>query len=323
MTLNIDHRPTEFDGLWGNAATLSSLKSVFVEREHDYPKAVLLHGPKGCGKTTIARIIADILLGKPYQKAGQNFSQIDGGDVKADTVRQIKQMVRFKPIKAKRRIWLIDEAHMIGQGGDTEKNIPQNNMLTLLEEPPKHVCFILCTTDPARLVATIRSRCHEFEVSYLNRKDMSGLLKEVLGKENVDWVSDEVLGEVFEASDGCPRDALKILDQVVDLDPEKMIDSVQAFGTQEKNIIDLGKAVLSGQSWDRVRKIIKEMDLSNPEQARRAMLSWMMKETMAGRNVELCAGIYDCFKDPTYSTGKPGFVFACHQAVVFVDDMKF
>ena len=309
MTLSRDYRPTEIDQLWGNRAMIASFKSVYFEREHDYPHAVMLCGPKGCGKTTIARIIANIL-----ESYGSDLVEIDGGTVNAEMVRQVKQQIRYKPMVSKSRVWIIDEAHMIGQGGGSEKNIPQNNMLKTLEEPPAHAFFILCTTDPARLLGTIHSRCHIFEVSYLSRGDMLGLLKETLEKENME-IDEEVLKEISDASEGCPRDALKIMDQIIDMDPKEMIDAVQRFGLDEKNIVDLGKALFGKQSWDRVRKIVAGIDLSNPESARRAIIGWMAKEIMKGDNPD-AALIYDCFREPLYATGKPGFVFACYQAVI-------
>ena len=314
MPLHIDYRPKSFEEIYGNYATITSLQSVY-SREQDYPHAVLLQGSKGCGKTTISRIIVEKLGCK-----GSDLVQIDGGDVKADVVRQIKEQSRYKPIMSKRRVWIIEEAHMIGVGGGSEKNIPQNNFLTLLEEPPKHVYFILCTTDPQRLVETIRSRCHTFEVGNLNKKDCLALLNDILKKEEINDVPPIILEKIFEASEGCPRDALKILDQIIDMPADQMESGIQSFFYGESQVKQLIDALMRKESWNRLRLIIKNLDLSNPENARRAVIGYMSSVILGGDNAT-AALIYDAFKESrTYTNGKAGFVFQCYEACVNLND---
>lgn len=314
MPLNTDYRPKSFDEMLGNKAAILSLRSIY-ERESDWPHSVLIQGPKGCGKSTLGRIISTILLGKSYEKAGNDFVQVDGGDVDAEFVRRIKDQVKFKPMGAKCRIWLFEEAHMIGRGA-TEKNIPQNNLLTLLEEPPNHVYFILCTTDPQRLVSTIRSRCHIFEVQYLKDFEIVDLLSYVLEKENITDISNEILKKIAIASEGCPRDSLKILDQIIDMSSEEeMQEAINSFNYNQKQVSDLCKALLGRQSWNRVREIIKNMDLSNPEQSRRAVLGWMGGKLLKGDD-PTAAIIYDSFEKPLYDVGKSGFIIAAYKALL-------
>ena len=313
MPLNTDYRPQSFDELIGNKSTIASLKAIY-ERKSDWPHAVLLQGPKGCGKTTIARIIVGLL-----DCHGHDFIQIDGGDVKAETVRDIKEQARYKPLISKNRVWLIDESHMIGQGGGSEKNIPQNNMLTLLEEPPEHAYFILCTTDPQRLLPTIRSRCHTFEVQYLSERDIIALLKRVLTNEKVD-VAESTLKKIAEASDGCPRDALKILDQIIDMEPAEMENGIESFAYSEKQAIDLYNLIHKQKSWKEVAAVLAQMDLSNPEGPRRGIIGLAAANVMRGEDL-IAAMIYDCFKQPFYSNGKAGFIFAAFQATKEVSDM--
>ena len=150
MSLHLDYRPKSFDEIIGNEGVVGSLKSIFG-RENDFPHVILFQGPRGCGKTSLARIVANTLLTKPYDKCLGDFWQMDGGDVNAERVVKIKESIRFKPQFAKCRLYLIDEAHMIGQGGDSNKNVPQNNMLTILEEAPEHVYFIFTTTSPSSI----------------------------------------------------------------------------------------------------------------------------------------------------------------------------
>ena len=319
MPLNLDYRPKSFDSIVGNKSTVASLKAIF-DRERDWPHAVLLQGPKGCGKTTAGRIIANFLLGKSYDKAAGDFYQMDGGDVNADAVRSIKQQVSFRPLTSKARVWLIEEAHMIGQGGDSEKNIPQNNMLTTVENAPSHVYFILCTTNPKRLLETIRSRCHTFEFQYLDEKDTVFLLEDVLKKEKVE-VRVEILKKIAGASLGCPRDALRILDQVIDMESGKMEEAIASFSYAEKQVVDLYNALMKKQDWKRLSAVLEKMDLSNPESARRGIMG------LAGFNLmrsgdRIAVFIFDAFKESFYDTGKVGFQMATYRAMVELEDIE-
>ena len=321
MPLNLDYRPQSFDGLFGNVSTIASLKSIYEDRGSDFPRAVLLQGARGSGKTTTARIIANILLGKPYKKCSMDFTQIDGANIKVETVRQIKNLAGHRPMNAKTRVWIFEEAHTCGQGGASEKNQPQNNLLTLLEEPPGKSYFILCTTDPQRLLGTIRSRCHTFEMKYLRRNEMLDLLKDVLAKEDISDIPEETLKKVHEASDGCPRDALKILDQIIDMDPKEMEGAISSFFYGEKSTADLCKALQSGQSWNKVRLMLNQMDLSNPETIRKGITTWMANSLLK-EDDPVSAIIYDNFEKPFYDNGKPGFIVAVYKALIDVNDVK-
>jgi DNA polymerase-3 subunit gamma/tau len=320
MPLNTDYRPKSFDEMLGNKSTIASLKAIY-NRESDWPHAVLLQGPKGCGKTTIAKIIVGLLGCRD-----NDFVQIDGGDVKAETVRDLKEQSLYRPLVSKNRVWLIDEAHMIGQGGGTEKNIPQNNMLTLLEESPEHAYFILCTTDPRRLVETIRSRCHTFEVQYLTGREMMVLLQNVLKEEKTD-VSMEVLRKIADVSDGCPRDALKILDQVIDMEPGEMEEGVISFAYSDKQVLDLYNGLMKKDSWKRLSSVLAKIDLSNPETPRRAIIGLASAIMMRGEENVRAALVYEAFKEPFYDNGKAGFVFSVYHALVDLcgldDDVPF
>jgi DNA polymerase-3 subunit gamma/tau len=114
MPLNTDYRPKKFADLLGNESTIKKLEAIY-DRESDWPHAVLLKGPRGCGKTTIARIIAQKLLGGTITK--NDFQQVDGGDINAQWVKNLKANIAFKPFDGRARVWIIEEAHMTGQGG--------------------------------------------------------------------------------------------------------------------------------------------------------------------------------------------------------------
>jgi DNA polymerase III gamma/tau subunit len=146
------------------------------------------------------------------------------------------------------------------------------------------------------------------------------LLKDVLVKEKVDWISEPILKKIYDASEGCPRESLKILDQVVDLQTEEEMEAaICSMSYEETQINDLWNVLLSAKpQWNKVRKILENMDLSNHEGLRKAMLTRMSNLMLKSDNPH-AATIFDCFKDPFYNTLKAGFINACYQSVVMLD----
>ena len=313
MPLNLDHRPKGFDEIIGNEGTIKSLKSIF-DRDGDFPHAILLQGSKGCGKTSLARIISEILLGMPYSKAMSDFKRYDGGDVKAAVVELFKSQVKYRPMIAKVRVFLIDEAHMIGQGGGSEKNIPQNNMLTLLEDAPKHVFFILCSTNPKRLLPTIVDRCHVFEVSLLKDSQINDLLDSILIKEDCNDFPKDIKKAIIEVSEGNPRIALKTLDQVIDMAPEDMEAAIVAIGAGERSVSDLFNYLYKGQQWKQIAGVIKKMDKSNPESIRLGILGLANYQMLNGGKLVNAGIIYACFENSFFNNGKTAITAAALQA---------
>lgn len=309
MPLHIDYRPKSFDEIIGNKATVASLRAIY-DRKSDCPHAVLLQGPKGCGKTTIARIIVDLL-----ECRGNDFIEINSSNDRGiGTARLIMEGSRFRPMMGKSRVYLLDEVHM------TTPDF-QNAMLKPLEDAPTRAYFLLCTTDPSRLIPALRSRCHTFEVRYLTEEETIFLLQRVLKQEKADHVSIRVLKKIAEASDGCPRDALKILDQVIDMESSEMEEAIIAFAYSEKQVLDLYNALIKRDTWKKLSVILAQIDLSNFESPRRAIIGLAAAGMMKGQEDVRAALIYDAFKEPFYNTGKAGFVFAVYRSMVDLVDV--
>lgn len=305
MPLHISYRPKDFDEVIGNEGVVGSLKSIFT-RESDYPHAMLFQGPSGCGKTTLARIVKDSL-----GCLGQDFVEINASNNRGiDTARQIVDGMKFKPFVpgSKSRVYLLDEVHQIT--GDAA-----NAFLKALEDTPDHVYFLLCTTDPGKLLLTIRNRCMVFEVQALRDKQIEDLLWWVLKQEQFDDMSVDIIKQIVEVAEGCPRQALVAMDQIIDMPADKMASAIQDMRAGDKNTADLCKALLGKQTWSRVRLLLKQMDLSNPETIRRAVIGWMAAEAMKGDSSQ-AAMVYEDFKDPFYNTGKAGLTMACYKICV-------
>lgn len=209
MSLHTKYRPKTLDDFAGNRMLVDSLQSLLTKDSVDIPHTYLFIGPRGCGKTTLARIFAMMLNCSGFDLKEQNAADFRG----IDSSREIVRRMRLKSLDAKgNRGWIIDEVHKW-------TNDAQNAILKALEEPPEHVFFFLCTTDPQKLLKTIRSRCIIYEVSTLSFKQIIKLLKEITNKEKK-HVPGEVLMQIAQDSQGHPREALTILEKVIDL-PER------------------------------------------------------------------------------------------------------
>lgn len=222
MTLYLKYRPKNLDEL-DLPEVSESLKKIV--KSGKIPHAFLFAGPKGTGKTSAARILAKIIncenLGKdgtPCDKCEQCVSITKGNNLDViemdaashrgiDDVRTLRDAVKLSPTKAKKKIYIIDEAHML----TTEAS---NALLKTLEEPPEHVIFILATTNPEKLIDTIRSRATFIPFRKATNPEIVKSLRRVATGEKIK-ADDEALAIIAKSADGAFRDAIKILEQLV------------------------------------------------------------------------------------------------------------
>ena len=188
--------------------------------------AYLFSGPRGCGKTSSARIMARSLncehgpTSTPCGKCDSCVSLAPGGPGNLDVteldaashngvedMRELRDRAYYAPAESRYRIFIIDEAHMISPSG-------ANALLKVVEEPPEHVIFIFATTEPEKIIGTIRSRTHHYPFRLLTPPAMKGLLQRTVAAEGVQ-VEDAVYPMVIEAGGGSPRDTLSLLDQLL------------------------------------------------------------------------------------------------------------
>ena len=316
MPLHIDYRPPSLKELFGNKALKESLSKI-LEREKDHPHAWLLEGPAGSGKTSIARIISKTLGCDPV--SNPDYSEINcGNHGNIETVRNIERDSGVRPFSSKCRVWVLDEAHALGVGGNSTKNMPQRALLKILEDCPKHVHIILCTTNPEMLIKTIKSRCTTFKVQKLDDKTMHDLIDYVLEKEDVHDFPKDAIEKLIEAADGHPRDALKILDQVIDLEDESIIPSIKGFKTAEAQIYDLFWGLINRNSWKAISDMLNTLKTQgeDPEGIRRAIIglaSTMLLKGASKDKLDLYMDILDLFSENISFNGFPGIVLKCYQ----------
>jgi DNA polymerase III gamma/tau subunit len=299
MTLYQKHRPTDLDQIIGNNDTVKALKAII--RKQDPPHAYPFHGSSGCGKTTIARIIATEL-----GCIGSDFREKNTADFRGiDTIREIIHQSQFKPIEGNFRGWLLDEVHML-------TNEAQNALLKALEDAPKHVFYFLATTNPQKLLETIRSRCSQYQLSPLNELQMKKLLRDVVNAEG-DSLDKQVYDQIILDSQGRPRDALNILEKTLSVESEDRLRIAQQAAKQQSKTIELCQAMLNGSPWKKISHILDGLRDEEPESVRRAVLGYCTTVLLRGEN-DRAGIVMDELKRPIYDSGFPGLVLACYTA---------
>lgn len=213
-------RPLTFDGIVGQEHITRTLKNQVIANRVGH--AYLFTGCRGCGKTSSAKVLARAVNclhpkdGEPCNeceicKAALDGSLTDIVEMDAasnngvDDIRAIRDEVNFLPTVAKYRVYIIDEVHMLSPGAF-------NALLKTLEEPPKHVKFILATTEPQKLPATILSRCQRFDFKKIPEDKIVENLKYVCNESNIKY-TEGALNLIAELSEGAMRDALSILER--------------------------------------------------------------------------------------------------------------
>jgi DNA polymerase III subunit gamma/tau len=298
LPLHLKYRPEKLGQMIGNESTIQSLESVLL-REKGQVRAFLFSGPSGCGKTTIARIIA-----KELKCSDRDFYEYNSANLRGiDSMREIINSIKYAPLNGKIKVYLLDEFHQATKDA-------QNALLKLLEDTPEHVVFILCTTEPEKIIKTIKTRCTHFPVTRLQKAKIINLLKEITKKEKIE-MEDKIFQKIAEVCDGSPRQALVILDQIIDIpDDESAFMAIQNMTVNETSVLELAQALLQKSKWATVSKILKEID-GEPEKIRYAILNYMSM-VLLSKDSPRASIIMDVFLESWMYSGKAGMIQACY-----------
>lgn len=264
MALYRKYRPATFAEVVGQRHVTDPLSAALESRGADgtpdrINHAYLFSGPRGCGKTSSARILARSLncaegpTATPCGKCASCVALGPGGpgnlDVveldaashnKVEDMRDLRAKAMYAPAESRYRIFIIDEAHMVTQQGF-------NALLKIVEEPPEHLIFIFATTEPESVLTTIRSRTHHYPFRLLPPNLMRGLLERIVGEERVP-VADDVYPLVVRAGGGSPRDSLSVMDQLLaGAGPDGVTYDLAAglLGVTDQSLLDDALSALS------------------------------------------------------------------------------
>jgi len=301
MALYHKHRPASFGEIEGNKQLVEALGSVLSDKK-GCPHALLLHGPTGCGKTTLARIIASKL-----DVSGMDYVEVDSADFRGiDTIRAIRKNAQYKPLEGACRVWILDECHKLS-------NDAQNALLKILEDTPRHVYFILCTTEPTKLIPTIRGRCSQYNVSPLNENQMMRLLRRIVKAEG-ETLQKLIYQQIIQDSFGHSRNALQILEQVLAVEPGNRLETAKRVAETQSQSIELCRALLQKTGWKKIANILKGLKEQEAESIRRHVLGYCEAILLKGEN-DRAGLVMELFINPFYNSGWPGLVFACYSII--------
>jgi DNA polymerase-3 subunit gamma/tau len=259
------YRPETFAQVVGQTHVTETLRAAL--RKEKLSHAYLFSGPRGCGKTTVARLLAkainclDNRSGDPCGAcetclaiARGNYLdvlEIDAAsNTGVDNIRELRDMAQYSPSEGSSRVFIIDEVHMLSKGAF-------NALLKILEEPPARVFFFFATTEPNKIPRTILSRCQRFDFRLLSRDELAGRLEEIAAAEG-HTLADGGLRLLVSLAEGSLRDALSLLDQVA-AGVDGVIDEntvVSAFGLVRSELfLELNEAIVARDSGRALRLV--------------------------------------------------------------------
>lgn len=263
------YRPQTFEDVSGQQAIITTLRHAVEENKIAH--AYLFCGPRGTGKTTVAKLFAKAVncTGDPKPcgecencKAIENGTHPDVIEIDAasnngvEEVRNLIEKVKYAPVQGRYKVYIIDEVHMMSTGAF-------NALLKTLEEPPEHIIFILATTEPHKILPTIISRCQRFDFSRLTDQEMIDRMKTVMKEEGKTY-EEGALALIAKLANGGMRDALSILEQCLAYNDEhlteKDVNSIYGIVSLEDKI-NLIKVILA-KDMNQALAIIEKMDAS-------------------------------------------------------------
>jgi DNA polymerase III gamma/tau subunit len=295
------YRPKTLKGMVGQEGAIASLTKMIEGKR--VPHCLLFTGPSGTGKTTIARALSTVLECGP-----QDLFEINSADFKGiDMVRDIRHHIGFRPMSGSTRVWIIDECHKLT--GDA-----QHAFLKILEDTPTHSYFMLCTTDPQKLIKTIHSRASEVKLTAISPAALKKLLRRVIELEKMEVV-DDVVDEIISVSDGGARKALVILDQVGRLEGEEaQMAAIQATTINKDLAISLARALINTKStWKEVATILKGIE-EDPEGIRYLVLGYA-RSVLLNSGMPQAFKVIDIFSSNFYDSKQAGLAAACWEVI--------
>jgi DNA polymerase III subunit gamma/tau len=263
------YRPKTFADVVGQDAAVKVFKAAL---ENKRASAYVLEGPSGTGKTTLARIAADVA------KCGSDVLEIDAATNSGiDAMRAVQDAMRYRPIGGNpSRACVIDEAHGLSkQAWDA--------LLKAIEEPRPGVLWFLCTTNGAKIPKTVKTRCAQITLKPVREKDIERIVLKVVKAEKL-AIGDGALDYVIASADGSPRQALSNLATCADLNSRKEAQAALAGVVEGDATIELCRFLVRPGTWSQLTAILERLEDSSPEGVRIVVSNYFGKVAKGAKN---------------------------------------
>lgn len=264
------YRPSTFDEVLGQESTVASLKSIIAEKS-TLPSVILLSGPSGVGKTTIARVAA-----KAVGCEEHNIIEIDAAShTGVDDMREITERMSYMPLGGTKRVVIIDECQRLSKQAI-------DSVLKSTEEPPPGSSWVLCSTDPGKLPQTLKTRAHHYKLDKVPAAKILERLKHIASKEGIK-LSPILLHLIATKAQGCPRQAIVYLSMTRNAETaEQVQELIKASDiTESSALIDFCRALSTGSSWPDIVKTIKALEGEENESIRIVVVNYFSKAVLS------------------------------------------
>lgn len=306
------YRPQKFGEIAGHKEVITSIRKAISARHPS--QAYLLTGDSGTGKTSTARIMSLALNCDERDEAGEpclrctpcriiisgnctDIKEVNAADHRGiGDIRQLCQQMPLMPMHVRNKVFILDEAHQLTTDA-------QSSLLKELEEAPGHVYIILCSTHPKKILPTVKNRCQRFRFNLLRRSEMLSLVEEVATLEGEDF-SGKVYEAITDASGGSPRNALVLLQQVVQLGSKSLSEILRLLNDEEQedpSVIELCFALNKRTQWQQLVGLYNDVKHMGPPAIGMIIAGFfrnqLLKATTPGRKQQ-CAGVLELFVSP-------------------------
>lgn len=309
------YRPKTFDEVVGHKLQVQALQEA-VKRKS--ARTFLFTGPSGVGKTTLARIVASEAGCGPDE-----VHEIDAAvNTGVDDMRALEPLLRYRPIgrdhdgKLASRAIIVDECHALSKQAF-------QSLLKALEEPPPWLYWMLCTTEPNRVLPTIKTRSFAVDLKPVQDKLLSLLLSDIAKKEKLGAKSD-VIEVCVEAAEGSPRQAISNLTVCANAKTATEAEELLQRAAKSVESVDLARALVRRSSWGETCALIQKLKETNPESVRHVVRAYVTAVALGARNGKDAVNaleILEAFSEPFYSSdGMSPLVRACGRVIYGQDN---